>query len=88
VKDWLASFFENGYTLFGRLKGHSGPINCISFRRDGTLVASGGKFVDGYICNNPSSQPTTRPCAYGMLQDRFAFKFYNVLLEDGARSLV
>ena len=44
VKDWLASFFENGYTLFGRLKGHSGPINCISFRRDGTLVASGGKF--------------------------------------------
>ena len=45
MKDWLASFFcsrENGYTLLGRLEGHSGPVNCISFGRDGTLVASGG----------------------------------------------
>lgn len=46
LKDWLASFFssrENGYTLLGRLEGHSGPVNCISFGRDGMLVASGGK---------------------------------------------
>ncbi|KAM6490444.1 WD40-repeat-containing domain protein [Amanita muscaria] len=31
-----------GYTLLGRLDGHLGPINCLSFTRDGSLLASGG----------------------------------------------
>ena len=32
VENWFATFFssrENSYTLFGRLEGHSGPINYI-----------------------------------------------------------
>ena len=37
---------------------------------------------------NLPSQLTTRLSAYGMLKGWSAFKFYEILLESGARSLV
>ncbi|KAF8735549.1 hypothetical protein AX14_001869 [Amanita brunnescens Koide BX004] len=33
---------RHGYTLLGRLDGHSGAVNCLSFTRDGMLLASSG----------------------------------------------
>ena len=50
ILSYFASAFTNirspplSYTLLGRLDGHSGAVNCISFTRDGMLLASGGKF--------------------------------------------
>lgn len=34
---------QDGYSLLGRLEGHTKAINCLAFTRDGSLLASGGK---------------------------------------------
>ena len=38
----FASEWYQRYKLLGRLQGHTGPINCFAFTRDGAILASGG----------------------------------------------
>ena len=76
------------YQLAATLEGHSGPINSLKFNSSGTMLASGGKNI--IIClriHTHNSQGMMKLLGSGMSLRGVRFRFWPILVVDGARSL-
>jgi len=89
--DRIFEYFGNSperYQLAATLEGHSGPINSLKFNSSGTMIASGGK--NSIIClrkHTHNSQGMTKLLGSGMSLRGVRFRFWPILVVDGARSL-
>lgn len=85
----FSSLQEDGYSLLGRLEGHTNAINCLSFSRDGSLLASGGKpSMNSKLFLAKHLQVTMNGYAYGTLKHLYASRSLAILRRNGGRSPV